>query len=642
MIASPYSKISPKDIEDLRLPALEKLMQGLPQGVPDGRIPVFYSGDLLAQFFWGNQFGEAAPQKTQGEAFTPNQHHSARPLTRPDYFATIDQSAPGELLAALKGQLKLPGEVVDGLNREASRLYAVSASGPVICCVLGAGARSAYSWANDPNVVSALERAGAKSEEINSLASRGSVPRVFDKTAAQIYSLKDSEKEREALENRLENFDPKRSIWLEVELPALLRNEKVTHLNGIPLQKLLDHWLRDSESEQALFWISRAIGDGIFDGPPKTPSLPPVPNGGTIVYRPEEIYRTAKLKPSFEVRISEYKSTAELFKEHRILPGGVVFSPNLKTNIDVRTIRFDAKQEGRIVVNGNLALETGLSREELSLLVESFSHPAALGAHSIHFAAGTKPQSRLGTLLRLADRMFADFVFNGAELGNFEQYLTSIPQPALAKRLEQLEVEPIFGALEEIFSGRKYSIALELASVAFQKNGDQLTAAQVRVNLHASVMEGNANQPKFIGGIDAFRTTLPDSFAQLERLTKNPDSTIGSGDLFRKVAEYAAVYALIRAQIDRGQRGKQPYGAKQLVLSKLQYQLRKATPRAIIEEDIDYRAWRVEHVSSAFGSAFNNLFRAAVTTHSGDEFAKISLFVLSEVGRHHVGENYRN
>lgn len=493
-------------------------LRGLSGKLSDSSIAAFYSSQRHTEMLWRNNQGESF----EGRAF-------AEPV------ATIDQSEVGKFLHRFKSTNDTSLIFEKLLNREASRLYAEGAKGDVVAFVFGS--MSTPLFTNAPSATNSTLQLG-----------------VLGLSPDTLTDPKSHERNQETLALWIERS----SIWFDVELPALLANQAVRTINGIPREQLSQYWESSLYSRQSLRRISKDIGDGIFRN---FTSWAPTPEGGpsggarrghsdtlngptTLTSETSTSFTAPRQSPStFRISTESIDSSRALFRVHESLPGGVVFSKDLTSNFVVSNIAIDTQTEGTLVINGKLRFETGLSFEELALLLGSYEYNKPLGAVSLSTSDAAKAESIIGTVLRLADKAFGDYVYRDIPLGGFKSVLGTTASRFDIAKLAALDADEVGRALHGLFLDENGTIIAEYKGINFATFGDSLRISDASIGLHGCAFSGSPDQPGFKGGLDAFTAKYPESARRLRSLQDGKQ--IGSNEIFKKVTEYAAVCALI-------------------------------------------------------------------------------------------------
>lgn len=544
-------------------------LRGLSGELSESLSTAFYSNRKYTEMLW---------KKNQGEAFEG--YSFASPV------ATIDQSEAGRFLAEFKRQNLATEDFTRLLNRESSRLYAEGAKGNVYAFVFESTNRPLFtSNSGEPQSMSEFGILGLSAEQLSDP------------------SLRDPNRERIA------QWHPYKSVWFDVELPTLLANKSVNTVNGIPREALAEYWEKNNYSIQSLLRISKDISDGIFrnfdswsgtpgssvpsrerarsDGPDKGPTMLTVDGAASFSASRQTASSLLILEEGLE-------SSRNLFRSFETLPGGVVFPKELTSDFQVNDIRIDSNVEGTLIVNGNLRFETGLTFEELAIIFESYGYSKPLGASSSRLSSASKAESVVGTVLRLADKVFGDFVYGGAPLGGFLSAVGTQSYSFDIGMIAKLDMEEIGRAIKQIFLDQSATVIAEYQKVNFLVANNELKIGEVRVGLHGCSFSGSPDQPTLEGGMDKFIARYPAAGERLRSLQDGKE--FSANEIFRKVTEYASICALVNQLADARYK---PMGSTELARfaasSRLGDALKSLSDRQVFDDSALFNQNQQEH-----------------------------------------------
>ena len=516
---------------------------------------MFYSGKDYTSFLWG---------QNQGQAFSSgNPAFQTFPNFAPS-FQTIDQPAGGKLLATILSGLEQHPNArlwADELNREASRRYAETASGNVMVLNYEGTSPRALKWAD--------------SATLDQLSDSEKRKHTRDEHGPTFNLQRTEERTEDRLRHGGKSFlvpDPQSSTWFDVEFRTLLKNPKVTSLNGIPKDQINSFLEKNNWSTEALLRVDKDLFDGLIknkpfnrhdEGPPSGFGGPPNQDLNSIRSNPSGIF--GKLSEgdkglngvAYQSKLGSFAEATSLFMRHAVLPGGIVPGSEMSVNIGVRSFAIDPARPGEITVNGE-KLCTGLTNEEILLVAGAALANLPLSAVSSTATQGTHAFNIVGATMRLADVAIGEFVFGTDKAPLFfgEKYRSSqLPLEKLLADLQNGTSKDVTRALNRVLKQDNLSVVLEFKGFALESTKKKgLGLASVQSSLHLVSFDGSSQQPRLFGGFDKVEESDPATALRAKRLIEDNGKALREHPLIQRVSQYFLVYSLIRSALaQRGQ-----------------------------------------------------------------------------------------
>ena len=349
------------------------------------------------------------------------------------------------------------------------------------------------------------------------------------------------------------------------ELPALVRNPKVTSINGIPRSALESYLEENGWSEKAFVRVCKDIEDGLLKNQPFNPNSPPaVPSseaGGGAKLSVDSIRQNPKSSLGNVATTKASKAVARtlgtdendsvrLFKQHGTLPGGIVATEDIKLRYNFQKVAIDPNSEGDLILDDRSTFSTGLSYEEIcTLLMAAYSEDSGFGAQSTHHTSGVFSCGVVGGILRLADVCLGEYVLDGTrDPLLFPQNLSRLSATTdLCTAILKVDEKRIQTELEVLFRRVNHSVVLEFTEIELSRSiFGSLSIGYVDTKVHLFAFNQSALQPIVLGelnhGIDS--TSLFRERAN--KLLVNGGLELKSNPILSRTIMYMAVYAMFR------------------------------------------------------------------------------------------------
>lgn len=251
---------------------------------------------------------------------------------------------------------------------------------------------------------------------------------------------------------------------------------------------------------------------------------------------------TPKLIVSWKptARVARREEAIETFYESQQLPGGVIVNPGKAEGVRFGTLELSSTEPGVLLLDGR-RYESGLSYEEMYLLVNIARGKGRVAATSLTHVEGTRATDLVGATLRRVDYHLGEIVFAKSDRSAASTLpeLLALPESDLAEKLRRH------------FLATSAVTALRFERPTFRVDGRSVELAASPISVHLLPFSCATNAPRFEVEDSTLRRAYRREYDAVDDLAKSPDQLVRASPLFGRVAQYAAVLALLNQAVDQ-------------------------------------------------------------------------------------------